>query len=537
MNQKNLDSVITNEEPKKHLSLPRVILALLLLGGLAYAMFWSWDRWQERQSTVSRKPWFASYVDVTATPSYPFEQLGATSTNTAILSFIVSSPSDACTPSWGGAYTLGQASTDLDLDRRVARLRQLGGSVSVSFGGLLNNELALNCSDPSKLLSAYQSVVDRYDIDTIDLDIEGSGLSNTAAGKRRAKALASLQKKQRAEKKNLAIWLTLPVSPEGLSEEGTNEVAQMLANGVDLAGINVMTMDYSNSLKSNQTMEQASEEALIETHRQLGILYKQVNINLSSATLWSKIGATPMIGQNDTAGEVFTLKDAAEFNKFALSQGVGRMSMWSANRDIECGENYVDVKVVSDSCSGVKQDKLSFSVALSQGFDGVLEQNAALVTTNDAEAGIQKPDDPKTSPYQIWKEAEVYLAGTKVVWHQNVYQAKWWTQGDLPDNPVLQSWQTPWQLIGPVLPGETPMPQLTLPQGTYPTWSGTTEYTAGERVLLDGLAYQAKWWTQGDSPAASAENPDSSPWIPLTQAQISELLKADIASSSGVLEH
>ena len=65
----------------------------------------------------------------------------------------------------------------------------------------------------------------------------------------------------------------------------------------------------------------------------------------------------------------------------------------------------------------------------------------------------------------------MYLEGEKVVRHHNVYEAKWWTKGDVPDNPVLQSWETPWNLIGPVLPGEKPIPQPTVPKDTYPSWS------------------------------------------------------------------
>ena len=233
-----------------------------------------------------------------------------------------------------------------------------------------------------------------------------------------------------------------------------------------------------------------------------------------------------MIGQNDVVGEVFTIDDAKGLNEFALEKGIGRMSMWSANRDTPCGENYVDVSVVSDSCSGVTTERLQFAMVLSDKLTGNLTQNAMLITVEDSsEEAEQISDDPKTSPYQIWNEDGAYLAGTKVVWRRNVYEAKWWTKGDQPDNPVLQSWQTPWQLIGPVLPGEKPIPQSTLPKGTYPQWSGREEYDAGARVLFDGIPYQAKWWTQGDSPAAAAANADSSPWIALTQKEINKILE------------
>lgn len=128
-----------------------------------------------------------------------------------------------------------------------------------------------------------------------------------------------------------------------------------------------------------------------------------------------------------------------------------------------------------------------------------------------------------TSQYQIWSEHGVYLKDTKVVWHGNVYEAKWWTKGDLPDNPVLQSAETPWQLIGPVLPTDKPVVLLTLPAGTYPAWSGQTIYNTGDRIIFEGMPYEAKWWNQGESPAAAAVNPDNSPWLLLTQEQIAAI--------------
>jgi chitinase len=514
-----------SDEPQKKLSPWRVMLALLLLISISYGSVFGWRWWKETQAATAKKPWFAAYVDVTAKPTYNFEQLGATATKNVVLSFIVSSHTDPCTPLWGAVYTPDEARANFDLDRRIARLRQQGGNIAISFGGLENDELALKCTDPDKLLKAYQSIIDRYNVDTIDLDLENTGLTDKTALKRRADVIAKLQKDRRAKGKSLAVWLTLPVAPHGMTEDGTNAVAQMLKSGVDLAGVNVMTMDYGASRAKNQSMQQASEKALKETHRQLGVLYKQAGINLNSVSLWRKIGATPMIGQNDVESEVFSLEDAKGFNTFATKRGISRMSMWSANRDLPCGGNYIDIKIVSDSCSGAKQEKLDFAMALSKGFDGNLSQNAKLVTKADKDTSAQKPDDPKTSPYQIWNEKGAYLQGAKVVWHRNVYEAKWWTQGDMPDDPVLQSWQTPWQLVGPVLPGEKPIKQLTLPPGTYPAWNGEEIYEGGTRVTFEGTPYQAKWWNQGDSPAAASANADNSPWVPLTQEQIKTILE------------
>lgn len=509
----------------KQLSIFRLTILLILIVSLPFFAYKYFNNWKA-SNNIQQNPttsWFGPYVDVTSTPRFAFEQMTGDSSHNVILSFIVASPENGCEPTWGGHYTLEEARGSLDLDRRIARLRQQSGSVAVSFGGLLNNELAVSCKMEDDLLKAYQEVINRYEIDTIDLDIEGNALRDSDSIERRANIIAKLQKEFKDKDKDLAVWLTLPVVPSGLTQDGTNAVSEMLKAGVDLAGVNVMTMDYGDSRGASLSMNEASQEALVETHRQLGILYKRVGIFLNEAALWTKIGATPMIGQNDVLAEIFTLEDADKFNQFVLSKNIARVSIWSANRDRSCGDNYVNISVVSDSCSGVKQEAGQFANILGNGFEGDITSNSSFITTPSPEE-IQAPDDPKTSPYQIWAENGVYLEGTRVVWKHNVYQAKWWTKGDLPDNPVLQSYETPWQLIGPVLPGETPIPQATLPAGTFPTWSGEVVYDTGVRVLFDNIPYEAKWWTQGDSPAASTSNPDSSPWVVLTREEIEKIL-------------
>lgn len=512
---------------ERRLSPWRVLLGLMILAVMIIGVYIAGMQWQQSRAQSSSKPWFAAYVDVTATPTYSFERLGSTYHKEVVLSFIVSLPTDPCTPSWGAAYTLGQAGASLDLDRRIARLRQQNGNVAVSFGGLANDELALKCTDETKLKAAYKAVIDRYDIDTIDLDLEQQGLTDQDAAKRRAKVIAQLQSEYRAKGDSLAVWVTLPVAPQGLTQDGTSAVSQLLDKDVDLAGINVMTMDYGDSLEKGMSMFDGSKEALIQTHRQLSILYERAGLQLSDKTIWSKIGATPMIGQNDVRNEVFSTDDAKKFNDFAARQGVGRMSMWSANRDTPCGDNYVDVKSVSNSCSGAQQDKMEYMTLLSAGFEGNMSARAGKVTKDEPDSKKEPvKDDPTKSPYQIWSSSGAYLQGTKVVWHQNVYEAKWWTQGEQPDNPVLQSWETPWKLIGPVLSGEKPVPQATLPAGTYPEWSGKTPYETDDRVLFKGVPYQAKWWNEGESPAAASSNASGSPWAPLTQEQVNKILES-----------
>ena len=513
----------STEKPARRLSALRLVVALVTTGALVVGGVIGYQWWMLSAKAGSAEPWFAGYADVTATPTFDFESPATKAGRDVLLSFIVSAPDGPCTPTWGTAFTLDAASASLDLDRKIARLEQQGGGIAVSFGGQLNDELATSCTDVDKLAAAYANVIDRYHISTVDLDVEGANLSDRAAGQRRADAIKKLQLDRRSSGKSLAVWLTLPVSPSGLTGDGQAAVSEMLTTGVDLAGVNAMTMDYGSSRADGQSMLDATTGALTATQRQLKILYSRAGTQLSDATVWSKLGATPMIGQNDVPGEVFSLDAATGLNKFVLGHGIGRVSLWSLNRDITCGPNYVDVKRVSDACSGVSQGDRKFADLLADGMAGRLSLAAEIVTTAEAIDPKASVDDPASSPYPIWSKASSYLEGTKVVWHRNVYAAKWWTRGDLPDNPVLNAWETPWSLIGPVLPGEKPLKVPTLPAGTYPAWSGEAVYEKGARVLDAGVPFEAKWWNQRESPDAASANPDSSPWAPLTAEQIKEV--------------
>ena len=171
-----------------------------------------------------------------------------------------------------------------------------------------------------------------------------------------------------------------------------------------------------------------------------------------------------MIGQNDVRGEVFTLDDAIALNRFANEVGLGRLSLWSLNRDSACSPNYPDPAVVSDSCSGVAQGAERFSALLAAGRDGAPSRSP--VPTLPPATPV--PDDPATSPYPIWDPDAAYPAGTKVVWRGTVYVATWWTQGDQPDDPTVPADSSAWRLVGPVLPGERPVVAPSLPEGFLP---------------------------------------------------------------------
>ncbi|WP_261619499.1 chitinase [Pseudarthrobacter equi] len=320
---------------------------------------------------MAHEPWFSGYADVTVDPPYEFSSPLVTEAKNVTLAFVVADSSQPCAPSWGNAYSLDEAEEALNLEQRISGLKSNGGSIAVSFGGAINTELAVACQDPVDLLAAYRSVVNRYSPSTIDFDIEGDALLNAPAGERRAEAVAALQQEKEGWGGRLDVWLTLPASPRGLTDDGVAAVDQMLAAGVRLAGVNIMTMNYGSSRSPSQSMLEAAVAAAEATHDQLSISYQRVGINLSGQEIWARMGLTPMIGTNDLPGEIFGLDAARGLNAFAVEKGIQRISMWSLNRDTQCEVESAKGEA-SHICSGVQQEPGQFTRLLAAGLEGRL---------------------------------------------------------------------------------------------------------------------------------------------------------------------
>jgi chitinase len=75
--------------------------------------------------------------------------------------------------------------------------------------------------------------------------------------------------------------------------------------------------------------------AVTGLHAQLDTLYTSHGTPRTDAALWSMIGTTPMMGQNDTA-EIFTFDDAGQVITHADANGLRMIGAWSVNRDHPC---------------------------------------------------------------------------------------------------------------------------------------------------------------------------------------------------------
>jgi chitinase len=269
-------------------------------------------------------------------------------------------------------------------------------------------------------------------------------------------------------------------------------------------------MDFTHAPGTGSSMLSQVTSALDSAHAQLTTLLPRYGLHLHSEQIWQRLGATVMIGQNNVAGERFTVADARGLAAFARREHLGRVSMWSLNRDSQCGSSFAEVGLESNTCSGTSQSSLQFAAVFGQ------LAGQARLTRSAGNVLPPRPDTrPADAPYPAWSPADAYAAGYKVTENGEIYQARYYNTGDDPAAPVQYSYQTPWELLGPVLPGDHAPALPKLPPGTYPAWSLGVSYRAGARVLFGGLPYASKWTNQGVSPAGQAADPSGSPWRPL----------------------
>ncbi|MCF2532940.1 glycoside hydrolase family 18 protein [Yinghuangia soli] len=285
------------------------------------------------------------YLDLAAPGSY---DLAAAAAATGITDWTLAFVVDlgGCRPAWGGGIRLD----DPGITAKFAELRALGGRASVSFGGAAGTDLAASCATPEELAAAYRAVVDTYEVDRIDLDVEGRSLGRPDIVERRNIALGLLRDGLRRDGRSVEITYTLPAGPAGLGPEAMALLRDAAARQVGVDSVNLLAMDYgaANAPDPAGNMGRYAMDAARAAHGQLRSIWLQ----MSDQQAWQILSVTPLIGSGDVPGEVFTLADARQLAAFAAANNLGRLSWWSAVRDRACsGTNAAD----EPPCSGLPQ--------------------------------------------------------------------------------------------------------------------------------------------------------------------------------------
>ena len=303
---------------------------------------------------------------------------------------------------------------------QISALQSEGGDVSISFGGYTvdtdGSDLGAQCSSASAMAAQVESVVTTLNVNHLDFDIESSEETNSADYTLTAQALAQVRSWASANGDQLTISYTLPVLPSGLTQDGINVLDAAVASGFTPNIVNIMTMDYGSS---GTEMGTAANQALNAAAGQLKSVF-----GVSSSAAYAMLGNTPMIGQNDTPGEIFTLADASTVASYAAQQGIALLSFWAEGRD---NGGCPGTTTAESTCSGISQSDGAFTQAF-QPFTGGGGSPTPTPTPTPTPAG--------GSCGTAWNNATAYVSGDEVSYNGDNWTANQWNYDEVPGGPA-----------------------------------------------------------------------------------------------------
>ncbi len=515
---------------------------------------------------------FAPYIDITLWPTPSLVEIyEETGQKYFTLAFITES--GTAQPGWGGQSTYG---TDFYADE-IAELRALGGDVIVSFGGANGTELALSVEDEAELLAAYQGVIDAYDLTWVDFDIEGAAVADTASIDRRNRVIKQLQDAN----PDLKVAFCLPVLPTGLTSDGLYVIQSAIEAGVDIDVVNVMAMDYGDSAAPDpdgqmgdyaiQAAENTYEQILalgIDTDVTMGVTpmigyndvttevfylsdaatllsWAQSSSEVSLLSMWSvsRDNGDCDVGTVSAKCSGLEIEDYAYttvFQNYTVDGSGGNLwpsvSITSpADGDtFDLDETITITADASDSDGSITQVEFlvdgtttgtdaaaPYSMTWSTSTSGMVDLTA--VATDDTGAQVTSStvtivvgEDVCTA--DEWDEDDTYTAGDVVSYNGHEWEAKWWTQGDEPDED--DEWGV-WEDQGTCNSGsgggsssgnQAPEVSITCPE------DGDV-YTVGDSVTIeadasdeDGTIAQVEFFYDGTSLGVDDESPFAVEW-------------------------
>jgi hypothetical protein len=213
-----------------------------------------------------------------------------------------------------------------DYRAELPLLRSFGGDVILSFGGWAadqhGTEIADSCKSVTALAGAYEDVITKYDVNWLDMDIEGRSLRNRRGVDRRNKALKLVRQWAAGERRSLRITYTLSTSVFGLTRRALSLLRNAAANGTRIDVVNLMAFDYYDG----RTTDMGT--AAIDAARALVPQLRALRSN-------AMVGITLMPGLDDAPGESerTTLAHAQQIYDYASANAVNTLSIWSIQRD------------------------------------------------------------------------------------------------------------------------------------------------------------------------------------------------------------
>ena len=121
---------------------------------------------------------------------------------------------------------------------------------------------------------------------------------------------------------------------------------------------------------------------------------------------------------------------------FAQSNHLARFTYWSVNRDRQCNPPNNNGSL-SGTCSSVPQNDWDFTKIVVQFGGGTPPQSTppSGPTPTPTQGQTPTPTAPPSggcAGVAAWNSSTAYVGGSKVTYNGSLWQAKWWTEADVP---------------------------------------------------------------------------------------------------------
>jgi hypothetical protein len=296
-------------------------------------------------------PYFETYDTTGGSLAALSQQSGAQYVS---LAFLQTAQAGSCTAYWNGDPSEPISYSSFGSD--IAAIQAAGGNVIPSFGGYAadttGTELADSCTNVSAIAQVYEQLITTYHVPRIDLDIEGTSLTDTAGINRRNEAIAEVESWAAARGISIQFSYTLPTLTTGLDSEDDAVIENAIADHARISVVNLLTFDYYIGTEQNMVTE--TETAAAGTYSELQSLYPSD----APARIWHMIGVTEMPGIDDFGpDETFTAADAIAVLNWAQGKGINTLSFWALQRD----NGGCPGTKGAGTCSGIDQPTWYFS--------------------------------------------------------------------------------------------------------------------------------------------------------------------------------
>jgi hypothetical protein len=150
------------------------------------------------------------------------------------------------------------------------------------------------------------------------------------------------------------------------------------------------------------------------------------------AGAFGMLGVTPMIGQNDSSGEIFALADASTVESCAASKGLALTSFWSEGRD---NDGCPGQTSASSPCSGATRSAGQFTSIFQACTSGTASTGGSSPTaTATASAGPTATSTGGSggSCATAWNASTAYTSGQVVSYGGYNWTASQWNYDEVP---------------------------------------------------------------------------------------------------------